>query len=39
MQAARSELEKAKKKASTDEEASLYSALIAVLEGKDPNTK
>ena len=32
------ELEKAKKKASTEEEAALYSAIIAVLEGKEPNT-
>lgn len=31
------DLEKAKKKASTEEEVALYSALIAILEGKDPN--
>lgn len=31
------ELEKAKKKSSTEEEAALYSSLIAALEGKDPN--
>ena len=31
------ELEKAKKKASSDEEAALYTAIINILQGNDPN--
>lgn len=30
-------LEQAKKKAMTEEEAALYTAIVAILEGKDPN--